>query len=216
MKHKLPRLILILLIVALAFALLACSNDQAPGDGDTPPIVDDGGDNGGQQGGGNAALNKSAIFAEIKEGLINAGTAINETKTGTRYVSSKYTFIANSVNMSLEYEANYDLDRAQDSEIMVRAYNYNMQANTAFVYYTKNTLYYAIGDTYRKIENFGGSATFSIFYEMITQLDMQQTLFSVDFAGRMESLAPFPKLSSREMFIISPYLISFLTKSRTL
>ncbi|MBO5776416.1 MAG: hypothetical protein J6R35_03485, partial [Clostridia bacterium] len=203
MKHKLPRLILILLIVALAFALLACSNDQAPGDGDTPPIVDDGGDNGGQQGGGNAALNKSAIFAEIKEGLINAGTAINETKTGTRYVSSKYTFIANSVNMSLEYEANYDLDRAQDSEIMVRAYNYNMQANTAFVYYTKNTLYYAIGDTYRKIENFGGSATFSIFYEMITQLDMQQTLFSVDFAERMESLAPFTESNNISKIILS-------------
>ena len=59
MKHKLPRLILILLIVALSFAMLACSNDQAPGD--TPPITDGGNGDGTQQGGN--PINKSEIFA---------------------------------------------------------------------------------------------------------------------------------------------------------
>lgn len=199
MKHKLPRLILILLIVALSFAMLACSNDQAPDD--TPPITDGGNGDGTQQGGN--PINKSEIFAEIKDGLVNAGTSIAETKTGSRYVASKYTFIANSVNMSLEYEANYDLDRIQDSEIMVRAYNYNMQANTAFVYYVNNTLYYAIGDTYRKVDDFGGSSTFTLFYEMITQLDFEQTLFSVDIAEKIESMAALAETNLISKIILS-------------
>ena len=202
MNRKLPRLILILLIVALAFALLACSpSGEEP---ITPPVDDDGGnvvnpiDPGSSQ-----AINKSQIFQEIKEGLVNAGERIQSTTTGTRYVNSSYTLVANSVNVGIEYQANYDLTNEQDSEIMVRVFDYNKEENTAFVYYVDNTLYLQFGEQYVKMDGFGGTSTFKLFYETITTLDMEQTLFSVDFAGNIESMSSFAETQNISKIILS-------------
>ena len=202
MNRKLPRLILILLIVALAFALLACSpSGEEP---NVPPVNDDGGnvvnpnDPSSSQ-----AINKSQIFQEIKEGLVNAGTRIDETITGTRYVDSSYTLVANSVNIGVEYQANYDLSNDQDSEIMVRIFDYNEEENTAFVYYVNNTLYLQFGDKYVKMADFGGTSTFKLFYETITKLDMEQTLFSVNFANNIESMSSFAETQNISKIILS-------------
>ena len=202
MNRKLPRLILILLIVALAFALLACSpSGEEPV---TPPANDDGGnvvkpiDPGSSQ-----AINKSQIFQEIKEGLVNAGERIQSTTTGTRYVDSSYTLVANSVNVGIEYQANYDLTNEQDSEIMVRIFDYNKEENTAFVYYVNNTLYLQFGEQYVKMDGFGGTSTFKLFYETITTLDMEQTLFSVDFANNIESMSSFAETQNISKIILS-------------
>ena len=143
MNRKLPRLILILLIVALAVALLACSPA-----GDNP--ADDNSSNNDTSGGSNppissVTINKAQIFGEIKDGLVNAGEFIDEKTSGIRYVDSSYTLVttlgASSVNIGIEYQANYDLGRAQDSEIMVRVFDYVNEANTMFVYYVDNDLY---------------------------------------------------------------------------
>ncbi len=198
MNRKLPRLILILLIVALAVALLACSPSD---DGELPPSNNDSGISDGQN--SSANINKSQIFAEIKDGLVNAGERVNETTTGTRYVNSSYTLIANSVNIGVEYQANYDLSRDQDSEIMVRIFDYNEQSNTAFVYYVDSCLYVQIGEKYIKIEGFGGTSTFKLFFETITDLDMQHTLFSVDFADNIEDMSSFADTKNITKIILS-------------
>ena len=122
MNRKLPRLILILLIVALAVALLACSptGEEPAGDGSSTN------DAVGEQNpsGSTETLNKAQIFGEIKEGLINTGKLVDETTSGVRYVNSDYVLVTNAINVGIEYQANYDLDRAQDSEIMVRIFDY--------------------------------------------------------------------------------------------
>lgn len=191
MNRKLPRLILILLIVALAVALLACSPA-----GDNP--ADDNSSNNDTSGGNNppissVTINKAQIFGEIKDGLVNAGEFIDEKTSGIRYVDSSYTLVttlgASSVNIGIEYQANYDLGRAQDSEIMVRVFDYVNEANTMFVYYVDNDLYLQIGDKYILMEAFGGTSTFQLFYEAVTSLDMEHTLFSVDFADSIEAMA---------------------------
>ncbi|MBQ8178638.1 MAG: hypothetical protein IJ033_05535, partial [Clostridia bacterium] len=200
MNRKLPRLILILLIVALAAALLACTPSGDGGDV-TPPANDSGITDDGQN--SSAAINKSQIFAEIKEGLVNAGERITEKTAGTRYVDSSYTLVANSVNVGVEYQANYDLSRDQDSEIMVRIFDYNKQANTAFIYYVDNCLYVQMGDKYIRMEGFGGTSTFKLFFETITALDMQHTLFSVDFADKIEAMSSFADTKNITKIILS-------------
>ena len=201
MNRKLPRLILILLIVALAVALLACS-PSGDGNTDTPPVNNDSGvNNDGQN--SSASINKSQIFSEIREGLVNAGTRISEKTTGTRYVDSSYTLIANSVNLGVEYQANYDLERDQDSEIMVRIFDYNKQANTMFVYYVDNNLYVQMGEKYIKMDDFGGTSTFKLFFETITAFDMQHALFSVDFADKIEAMSSFAETQNITKIILS-------------
>ena len=189
MNRKIPRLILILLIVALACALLACSN---VGDENNPTDLPGGDNNSGDittPDNPSSNINKGQIFGEIRDGLVSAGKLVDEATTGTRYVDSKYTFIANSVNIGIEYQANYDLERTQDSEIMVRVFDYNKEENTLFVYFVDNDLYVAIGEEYIKVEDFGGTSTFQIFYETVTILDMEQTLFSEEFAENIEAMA---------------------------
>ena len=186
MNRKLPRLILILLVVTLCVALFACS----PGE-ETPPVENPGGDVGSGENPpiSQGTINKGQIFGEIREGLVNAGTLMDEKTTGYRYVDSEYVFIANSVNIGIEYQANYSLERAQDSEIMVRIFDYNKEANTTFIYFVNNTLYLQMGEEYIKMEDFGGTSTFNLFYEAITSLDMEHTLFSVNFADNIEAMA---------------------------
>ena len=65
-------------------------------------------------------------------------------------------------------------------------FDYNEEENTAFVYYVNNTLYLQFGEQYVKMDGFGGTSTFKLFYETITTLDMEQTLFSVNFANNIE------------------------------
>ena len=202
MNRKLPRLILILLIVTLCVALFACS----PAGEENPPIDNNlGGDtNSGEnppisQG----TINKGQIFSEIRDGLVTAGEIVNERKTGYRYVDSEYVFIANSVNVGIEYQANYSLERAQDSEIMVRIFDYNKEANTSFIYFVNNTLYVQMGEEYMKMENFGGTSTFQLFYETITSLDMEHTLFSVNFADNIEAMSGSAETQKISKIILS-------------
>ena len=202
MNRKLPRLILILLTVALVFALLACSpsgetpdnggssnNDNTIG-GDNPPVS-------------SSTINKAQIFHEIRNGLVKTGDIIDEKRSGTRYVDSNYTLIANSVNVGIEYQANYDLERAQDSEIMVRIFDYVEEANTMFIYYVDNDLYVQMGEEYMMMEGFGGTSTFKLFFESVTILDMEHTLFSVNFADTIEGMANMAESQNITKIILS-------------
>ncbi len=206
MNRKIPRIVLILLMtVLLVFALFACTpsspNDEPPVD--EPPVEDVPSDVPSSS----TAINKGQIFSDIKTGLLNAGSRIEDVEVGTRYVDSEYvlrvTIGQKEVNVGIEYQANYSVERAQDSEIMVRIFDYKEESNTGFVYYKANTLYLQSGSEYLKIENFGSTSLFELFYEVVTKLDMQQTLFSVDFADNMEAMANFAETQKISKIILS-------------
>ena len=131
---------MLMLVVALMLtAAVACNSDENT---ETP-------DNGGDSGGDvieTPTINKSVIFADIKNGLVNAGERVAQTTAGTRYVTSEYTLIVDNVNVNVNYDANYDISRPEDSEIMLCVYDHLNEKNTVFVYYKDKTLYYAVGD----------------------------------------------------------------------
>ncbi len=207
MNRKIPRIVLILLIALMVFALFACAPEQPETPVEDTPPVQDGDDIEQENPSTQGSINKGQIFSDIKNGLLNAGTRIEETESGTRYVDSEYmlrvTVGQKEINVGIEYQANYSIERAQDSEIMVRIFDYKEESNTAFLYYTANTLYIQFSDEYIKMENFGSTSLFELFYEAVTMLDMQQTLFSVDFADNIEAMANFAESQNISKIILS-------------
>lgn len=184
MHNKLIRLVLLLLIVAIALtAAVACTSKENT-DNNTP---DDGGGNGSEI--DTPTINKSVIFADIKNGLINAGNRITGMSAGTRHVTSEYTLRVDNVNVSVRYDANYDIARPEDSEIMLSAYDNFHEENAVFVYYKDKTLYYAVGGKRVEMPGFGSTSSFDMFYEIITFFDMAGTFYNEDFAGDIESLS---------------------------
>ena len=106
MSNRLKRLLLIVLIALIALTALACSGDkndggsgQTSGDSVTP---------------GGETINKSIVFEDIRNALVNAGAENAALQEGIRNVTSEYNFRANGVNLEIEYYANYDMARKED------------------------------------------------------------------------------------------------------
>lgn len=183
MSNRLKRLLLIVLIALMALTALACSGDkndggsgQTPGDSVTP---------------GGETINKSIVFEDIRNALVNAGAENAALQEGIRNVTSEYNFRANGVNLEIEYYANYDLARKEDSQLMLRMFNYTEQSNVVFVYYDGKDLYYDIAGDRARYAGFGSSSMFDFFYGIVTGLDMSGVLYSEDFAENIEMLSTF-------------------------
>ena len=184
MKTKLKRLLLVLLAGIMIFAALACTDNTGTGE-----------DPGGSGGGDITApetINKSIVFADIRNALVNAGAELGSVTEGsTRSVTSEYSFIANGVNVTVTYAANYDTERREDSEIMLHIFDYTNQRSVVFVYYDGRDLYYDIGGERARYISFGAGSSFDFFYDLITSFDMDDVLYSEDFAANIESLSTF-------------------------
>lgn len=185
MKGKTLRMfLLILTVVLVACTFLACNTDESPdtpSDGTDTPVIDE----------TPSTLNKAEVFAEIKDGLLNAGTRIDAATQGTRHVTSEYTLRANSANLTLYYEANYVPEKTQDSEVMLRIYDYFANDTVLFVYYDGKDLYYDFKDQKVRTESFGSTSSFETFYNIITLCDMHSVLFGEDLASNVEAMASF-------------------------
>ncbi|OQC14678.1 MAG: hypothetical protein BWX72_01245 [Firmicutes bacterium ADurb.Bin080] len=181
---KLTTLLLVLLmIVSLVLIVVSCApqeenpggNNNNDGSGAVPiPVV----------------INKGEIYEEIENGMLNAGALKASQETGKRYVSSTYNLRVNTINTEITYEANYDIERNQDSEILLRVFDYNNQLPKLFVYYANNNLYYSLEDKKNKIDGFGGTSSFAMFYEIITKLDFGDILFDPSTVNTIAGMNP--------------------------
>ena len=183
MKNRLKRLLLIMLMALIALTALACNDKGETNSPVTPPP--------NEQPSTDEPINKSIVFEDIRNSLVNAGTEISAAQEGVRNVTSEYTFRANGVNIEIEYFANYVPERREDSEIMLRIFDYTHQNNVVFVYYDGKDLYYDIGGDRARFASFGAGSMFDFFYDMVTSFDMSGVLYSQDFAENIETLSTF-------------------------
>ena len=186
---KLTTLILVLLmIVSLVLIVVSCAPEQ-----ETPE---------GNNNGGSGAvpdpvvINKGDIYNDIETSMLNSGALKASQETGKRYVSSVYNLRVNTINTEITYEANYDIERNQDSEILLRVFDYNNQLPKLFVYYANNNLYYSLEDKKNKIDGFGGTSSFAIFYEIITKLDFGDMLFNQTTVETIVGMNPLSETSN--------------------
>lgn len=179
---KFKYLVILLLIFALALTLFACNKDgvknnpNPPSDFDQPKIWD-----------------RQEINEKITRGLRNAGNSLQEQTDGVRHVVSKYDMLVDAVNMMFYYEANYNLTRDRDSEILFRIFNYEFEKNELFVYYKEGTLYYEVAGRKYKINGFGNTPEFDTFYRAMKGLDAGDYFFSEDFANLVTSGVPITR-----------------------
>ena len=181
MNKRLKTLILALLIALVALSVVACNDGTTEEDGNNvvdDPTVDQ-----------VTPVNKSVVFENIRNGLVNAEAAVSGMTEGTRNVTSEYLYNAGGVNTGIRYEANYAIGRDVDSEIMLSVHNYQTAEDVLFIYYDSQSLYYSIGGLRGKFENFRLNSAFDTFFTAITALDMQQVFYSEDFADDIESLS---------------------------
>ena len=183
MKNRLKRLLLIMLMALIALTALACNDKGETNSPGTPPPD--------EQPSTDEPISKSIVFEDIRNSLVNAGTEISAAQEGVRNVTSEYTFRANGVNIEIEYFANYVPERREDSEIMLRIFDYTHQNNVVFVYYDGKDLYYDIGGDRARFASFGAGSMFDFFYDMVTSFDMSGVLYSQDFAENIETLSTF-------------------------
>lgn len=180
---KFITLILVLLtIISLVFIVVSC----------TPEPEDTNGDNSNETGSGAVpipvVINKGAIYQDISDSLVNMGALKASQETGKRFVSSVYNLRVNTINTELTYQANYDMERTQDSEILLRVFDYTNQQDKLFAYYNNNDLYYSIEGNRSKIEGFGGTSSFPMFYEIITQFDLGDFLYEPQTISSIASM----------------------------
>ena len=182
MNKRLKFLILALLIAIMALSVVACNDSSSEDSGGTTPGGDEPIDD-------PVIPNKSVVFENIRNGLVNAETEISAMQEGTRNVTSEYTYKAGGVNIGIRYEANYAVGRDVDSEIMLLFHNYNTSEDVMFIYYDAHNLYYSLGGERGRFENFRLNSGFDVFFDAITSLDMQRVLYSEEFAEDIESLS---------------------------
>ncbi len=183
MKNKALKLLLLILIVVLATGVLFACNSSGNTDNSGSDTTDNTDNN------SSSTIDKSAAGEEITNALLNAGTVIDNAKSGTRHVTSEYTLRVNNANVAVYYQANYSLEQAQDSEIMLRVYNYAENVNMLFVYYDGVDLYYSFKEQKIKVEGFGSTASFKTFYDFITLADMSRVLFDDTMASYIGQMA---------------------------
>lgn len=116
-------------------------------------------------------INKAETFETITEGMVNMGVHLSEKAEGKLNVNSKYEIQVSGINVEVTFEANYDIGRAQDSEFLLRVFDYQNHFDKMFVYYDGADLYYIIGERASKVEGFGSTSLFKIFYQVMKGLD---------------------------------------------
>ena len=158
------KLIILLLVAAFIVALAACGQtpeDNLP-DGPSPS--------------GPSVVDSTALAQKITNGLKQAG--LDSGEQNIRHIYSQYTIVVNKINLTVTYEADYNLLRKQDSEIMLKVFDNQYQKSTLFLYYYQDTLYYEINGQRSCIIDFGGSSNFEVFYQFITMFDMESYFFA--------------------------------------
>ena len=203
MNKLVKTLLLILLIVALTLTVVAC---QKPGEEDKLPEDNDGSgavpdDN---------LLDKAQVFGEIRDGLVLSGSSI--ATANTRFVTSEYSLVVNQINTTITYEAQYNESRNRDSVILLRVYDNQFARNVSFVYYDKGDLYYEILGQKRRIEGFGNTSSFDLFYDIVTMFDLGGYFYSEEFAEAFNSLSALAESKKISMVRVSETRDSYTIK----
>ncbi len=166
------RILLILLILILSFAVVSCGDSS------------DSGNSGSGSGTGSGAVtdttvDKPAINAEITDSFTNTGGVV--ASQDIKHVTVEHTLVANLINVTISYEADYNFTRKQDSEIMLKVFDNQYARNTLFLYYYDGTLYYEYDDEKVAIDGFGSTSTFDTFFDIMMKMDVESYLFDSDF-----------------------------------
>lgn len=162
MKIKIKTLLLILVIAILSLVMISCDRGmpQPPptgGEGPGSPIV---------------RINKNDMFVKISQGMLIGAERLEESDE--KFVSTEYTIHTGHINYTVVYKANY-APRRQDSEIYLKIFDNHEHMNRVFIYYNKGDLFMQTMDNKRKMEGFGSTNMFDLFFEIVTMFDMSDT-----------------------------------------
>lgn len=179
MKRKLSLILIMLLLVAMAFTLFACS-------GNTGDLDDDGNDPGNPT---RERITVPQAMQSTYDGLIAGKAALDSASYYA--VESVYTIrTEKDLNYTVTYKANYS-QNPQDSEIYLSFLDNDNNANRLSVYYDRKNLYAVYykenenslkGDKYeiekKYIENFSMTAMFDAFFDLVRYADLSEQVFS--------------------------------------
>lgn len=169
MKKAGKILLILLLMLTLLIGVTACNRG---GNNTDEPV-----------GGGNhqiddpTPVNPVETFDTMSRGLLNMGQRADRVKN----VTSSFTLRVKTVNVTVNYEANYNKDREQDGEYLLRIFDNNFERTVTFLYYTKGSLYYQLNGVKREIHDFGGQSIFPTFVETMQTFDVGSLLAGETF-----------------------------------
>lgn len=118
-------------------------------------------------------INKNEILKKISDGIITAEDTLK--KSDVRHVNSTYSVNTGAINYTIYYKANYAA-RRQESEIYLKVFDNNEHSNRAYIYYHKGNLFIETPFEQQKLENFGSTNSFDLFYEAVTMFDYSDVI----------------------------------------
>ncbi|MFI3228817.1 MAG: hypothetical protein R3Y23_01450 [Bacillota bacterium] len=172
MHKTVKRILLILLILVLSFSVISCGSstdtdsNSGSGSGSSGAVTD-------------TTVDKAALNAQITDSFTNTSGVVQSQDI--KHVSIEHTFIANTINVTITYEADYNFTRTEDSEIMLKVFDNQFAYNTFFLYYYEGTLYYEYDYEKVAIEGFGATSTFDTFFDIMLMFDIEDYIFGADF-----------------------------------
>jgi hypothetical protein len=110
-----------------------------------------------------------------------------------RHVSSEYSLVVNQINVTVLFEANFNFNRRQESEILLKISDNQFMRNILFLYYTGGTLFYEMThfemgfhnnvvpsgtSTRGRYENFGSDVSFDMFFAAMQIFDLGAFFFA--------------------------------------
>jgi hypothetical protein len=164
-------LLVIFMIAALALVISSCAPEQTGEDKktqDSNTVIP------------GLSLDKTEVFNKISTGA----TALNQHLTSDRkteqitYVNSQFNVEVKDINLDISYQANYNNERRQDSEIYLKIFDHFNHQDKISVYYANSTLYYRIGKQFNRIEGFGGTSMFNVFFDVMKNFDLGELITS--------------------------------------
>ncbi len=182
-KGLLAKLILLIIIASLFVGMLLACDDATT---TTPPDTNSG---------TVKPLEKSEILSNLADRLDNTIEAVDNAKTekGVVNLMSNYAFMAEGLKYTITYNVNYDYSTTSKSrsDIYLKIYDEEYNKTRVMFYYKNGTLYVDIDNERSKINNFGSSGMFEIFYAFVSYFDMSTIVVDEDFASSVEELDSF-------------------------
>ncbi|MDR3186046.1 MAG: hypothetical protein LBU04_04480 [Christensenellaceae bacterium] len=165
-KNSIKAILLILLMLTLTVALFACSDSDTGVTGKYLPESES----------DTRTTDASELNTTIREGL--SKTRSNIASATRQHVFSQYEIRVNQINTTITYEANYDTQRSEDSEILLKVFDNQNAKNSTFFYYVDGNLYYELNGVRNYIPEYNYGGTFPVFYSAIQIFDLGSYYFS--------------------------------------
>ena len=189
-SKKILFIILIFVLMATIFGLVACSNKKTETEEDDPIQKVDPNNR-------KVELEQSQYFAKINDGLVNGQRTMGELKE--YHVSSQAELYTRIENLTVRFEGIYNENR-RNGKYYISIFDNENHIDRLCMYYDGSTLYVTVRDIHYKIESFGSLMIFDLFSGLVDIMDIGDMVYGAFMQDTFKANSPYLSGLSKKDF----------------